>query len=304
MTSISELITSLGVDIAYETPDRIRARCPLHVMRKGHESRHPDTFSVCAHRGTYWCHTCHAKGGITDLLNALGVPLSVLWSVDIAPTAPRDSSVSTTPAITPADVSIYLEYPLPPREELARRHITPKAADRYGIRYDGRSIVIPVTTLTAMGEEIHGFQYKSPSGVYSTKGLATGSYLFGLPLVEWLSLKLPVIVVESPLDVVRWWSLFGSDAPALPVATFGAHLTTRQAELLRPYNVVMAFDNDEAGEAATDAYLSKHPGHRFDYFDSSAKDIGEMTNTELRLLVECQSALWNPNNQPTDRTMS
>jgi DNA primase len=93
------------------------------------------------------------------------------------------------------------------------------------------------------------------------------------------------ILVESPLDVVRFASIY--DSPQA-VASFGAHVSDVQLDILTSIadRVVVAMDNDEAGHMANQSIYKRIPTPRrgilwWNYKNTKAKDIGDMTDDEI-----------------------
>ena len=86
--------------------------------------------------------------------------------------------------------------------------------------------------------------FRSESIVYSK-----GNHLYGLNLVNKLSDRKKIILVEGYMDVI---SLF-SKGLNFVVASLGTALTERQAKLLKRYgeNVYICYDSDQAGIEAT-----------------------------------------------------
>jgi len=91
-----------------------------------------------------------------------------------------------------------------------------------------------------------------------------------------------MIVVESPLDVVRLSSIGISGG----VATYGVHISNAQLKIIREADeIVFALDNDEAGRAASKKLLEltrplNFEAWFFDYSQTDRKDIGGMSRAE------------------------
>jgi DNA primase len=118
-------------------------------------------------------------------------------------------------------------------------------------------------------------------------GVQKSTTLFGVKT----QLEDVAIVLESPLDCLRVHSAGFPGA----VATFGAIVSEAQVRLIRASaKVIAAFDNpnvDAAGKKASDqmrAYASKYGINLFffNYGDSQKKDLGDMTNEEIRWGIE------------------
>jgi DNA primase len=94
-----------------------------------------------------------------------------------------------------------------------------------------------------------------------------------------------MIVVESPLDVVRLASLGIMGG----VATYGALISMSQLIYLRGADrLIFALDNDDAGKNASKAMLNTCREYNmeawfFNYNHTDMKDIGGMSLDEVRL---------------------
>ena len=92
-----------------------------------------------------------------------------------------------------------------------------------------------------------------------------------------------MIVVESPLDVVRLASLGISGG----VSTYGAMISKEQINLIREADeVLFALDNDEAGQLASKKMLDLSftlgfEAWFFDYSGTDMKDVGGMSKNEV-----------------------
>ena len=92
-----------------------------------------------------------------------------------------------------------------------------------------------------------------------------------------------VIVVESPLDVVRLDSVGITGG----VAVFGAIISNQQVKLIKSAKqIFMAMDNDEAGKKSSVQMLklAKEKGFEvwfFNYDGIDVKDVGAMSKSEI-----------------------
>ena len=113
----------------------------------------------------------------------------------------------------------------------------------------------------------------------NTPGLPKSKILFNLHRIK---MSKTVYVVESSFDAIRL------DQVGFPaVATLGANVSSSQIELLKRYfnNIVLVADNDEAGQIMSDK-LSEKLGNLVTVIqpDKKYKDIGDMTDEEIKLL--------------------
>jgi 5S rRNA maturation endonuclease (ribonuclease M5) len=189
------------------------------------------------------------------------------------------------------DHQMYLHYEEVPQKRLASRGITSEAARAYGIRWnaDKRSWIIPIVSSEG---ELLGWQEKGTDYVYNhPTGVKKGDTLFGIERFK----SQTAILVESPLDVVRFASSFDG---MQCLGTFGAQITKKQLQLVYSVvdRVIVAMDNDEAGIASAkkifkDMPLLKGGVYWLKYSHTDAKDIGEMSDTEIEKAIAGASVI-------------
>lgn len=95
-----------------------------------------------------------------------------------------------------------------------------------------------------------------------------------------------LLLVESPLDV-PWCHMAGLADNCDIGAMFGATLTKEQERIAQTYKyVILAFDNDSAGEQGQGSAIARLLGHTQIYtFDSfEKKDLGQCTLEEVQAL--------------------
>jgi DNA primase len=88
-----------------------------------------------------------------------------------------------------------------------------------------------------------------------------------------------MIVVESPLDVVRLESIGVTGA----VSTYGSMISNTQLELIKEADeIVFALDNDESGMNSTKKMLEQNfEAWYFNYSNTDMKDVGAMSRLEI-----------------------
>jgi len=146
-------------------------------------------------------------------------------------------------------------------------------------------VLVPIITRSgkvvgASGRKIRG---DGPKWMHIPKGISTDQNLFNINFVE--PKNSTVILVEGPIDVLKLESANIHNS----LAIFGSSLTDGQRQLLdelKIENIVLAFDNDKAGEKATKTIGRILKEHSYNvkrlYFDEKYKDIGEMPLFLLR----------------------
>jgi DNA primase len=234
----------LGVDVRRSNGREISGCCPVHEKRTGRADGSP-SWSMNAETGLWICHSCGAKGTLASLVSELtGNPDSVaavnqlLIETGINRlTAPE--RVEYKPEV---DWVSYSRYEHPPLSEIVKRNLDPDVALAHGVKWNviKKAWVIPIVSPLGelMGWQEKGYNYfnNEPTGV---KKSAT---LFGIERFQ----SRTAVLVESPLDVVRFASSFGG---MQALASFGAHVSKEQMTLLSTVadRVIIALDHDKAG---------------------------------------------------------
>jgi hypothetical protein len=180
------------------------------------------------------------------------------------------------------DWTDYARFAPVPDKMLELRNLDKTTAHRYGIRWDthNNSWITPI--VSSMGA-LMGWQAKKQGWFRNhPEGVKRGTTLFGIERVEYST----GLLVESPLDVVRFHSVVPTGVSA--VASFGASVTNDQINLLvdRFDHLILAMDNDETGQLATDRLRSLLPSFRrglfFWRYPDTAKDIGDLSDQEIK----------------------
>jgi len=290
-TDLSDLLTAIGIDVV-KAGQEIKARCPVHVKRTGKEDNNP-SFYINAESGLWLCYSCGAKGNLPHLISEMtGMhsedPEIALMIMNHGVNQLETVKWEKVPTI---DNSMYFHYTDVPAKYLRSRNITPQAAREYGVRWneDNGSWIIPIISPEG---ELLGWQEKATSFVKNhPKGIKMRHTLFG---IERLSSK-TVVLVESPLDVIRFASSFDG---MQCLASFGASITQEQLRLLFGVadKVIVALDNDKAGiNSAKQIFKSmpliKQGIHWLHYKHTSAKDIGDMTDEEVEVAISNASVI-------------
>jgi hypothetical protein len=270
--------------------DELTAACPMHLQRTGREDAHP-SWSVNVITGLFNCFSCGYKGSIITLIADIkGVDFDTAKTLTIKP-----DLVTSLARVPGAD--IYVPRPAimsetrlagfnePPKWARHRRQLSAAACDLYGVKWDYRNELWITPIRDPYHGHLMGWQEKSetervfrnyPTNVKKSRSL------FGYDVFTGGRL----IVVESPLDAVRLASAGVTGA----VSTYGAHLSLAQIALMSAAEeTIFALDNpfiDPAGKRAALFMLSASKGilrnvRFFDYSQTTAKDPGDMTLTEI-----------------------
>lgn len=301
------VLYKLDVDIAITRGDEVLGICPGHELRTGARDNNP-SWSINIETGVHHCFSCGYKGNLITLV-AEQLEFKTEWGrLDL------DAAKSWLNANTAIDLELiakqmeevkssYIAIPKPvemsearlgvytsdiPEWALAARKLTADSCKRYTVRWDTENSawILPIRDYET--NKLIGWQEKGqvlrhfknrPTGVLkSSTVFNSGNYP-----------TLPFIVVESPLDAVR----LDSAGFIGGVATFGASVSPAQMNIIRSNatDIIFAFDNDAAGQTASLRMLdlSRKTGFEckfFNYGDSEAKDIGDMSDDEISYGLE------------------
>lgn len=285
---MEETLDGLGIKVVGTRGWEVQAECPGHEERTGHKDRNPSWY-INADSGAHICFSCGFKGSLYSLVAYVrGVPLDQAtdWANTnlnlvarlMRLTEPEKELQEETVRVTESMLSAFIDVP---DDALKARGLTREAADLYNIRWDRHrnNWIIPVRNLTG---QLIGWQEKGFSNRYFNnhpKGMKKGKALFGYEQYK----SGDMIVVESPLDVVRLASIGITGG----VATFGCSISTEQLSAIRGADrVIFALDNDEAGKIASRDLFSrcrelKTEAWFFNYGEIDVKDVGAMSKAEV-----------------------
>jgi 5S rRNA maturation endonuclease (ribonuclease M5) len=284
ITSIAEVLANLGIELTRSGGAEIVGRCPVHIKRVGKADNSP-SWSMNAETGLWICFSCGAKGTLSSLIAEL------TGSFEDTMTAHRLLMESGMRQLTSperveykpdVDWLAYNKFENVPEKVSARRNLDPDVVRSYGVKWNGEKKALVIPIVSAEGELL-GWQEKGNGWFNNVPvGVKKSVTLFGIERFH----SKTAVLVESPLDVVRFASSF-SGMQAL--ATFGAFVSKEQLRLIPEVadRVIIAMDNDKAGISSAKALLKHMPrlkGGMFwlDYSKApDAKDIGEMTDEQI-----------------------
>jgi len=284
---LTEVLTGLGIEIKRIQSDEINGRCPVHHLTKGRESSRYSWY-MNSETGLWYCFSCGARGNLSMLVSQLTTDPSALWQIQshlIHSGLRRLTEVEQEVTVhrEPVDWVHYAKFSPAPDGLLKLRKLDKEVATRYGIRWDSdnKATVIPI--VSPLGE-LWGWQLKKHGWVRNQpEGVHKGMTLFGIERSH-----SPIgLLLESPLDVVRFHSVYSGDDISA-VASFGANVSEHQANLLadRFDGLILAFDNDHAGALETSRLSRSLPSFRkrvkyWRYIDSDIKDLGDMSDFQI-----------------------
>jgi len=296
---IYPLLQSLHIEVVGESGGNLQGRCPVHVQEVGHPDRHPSWY-ILAETGAWICFSCGAKGSLVDLVTRL-LDLSV-WDaqsyIQEYGASLDDLEALETPAPKtepPPPWNAAREFAIldtPPEWALRARHITPEGSAKYDLRWITQEKLWVLPLFHPTTQVLRGWQEKGQKHPWVRNrpvGIRKKEFLFGYreAVKEAASEgSRPVVVVESPLDVVYL-------APhlshmALFVATLGSSVSESQFYLIRSLGdrVIWAFDRDEAGFLATEKAVDEFAPYISSWVfryprGKSGKDPGELRLEEV-----------------------
>lgn len=276
-SNYSQLIlnTLSSYDVHDDGDGDYRARCP-HMS--GSKNRRGFRINK---RGSWICYTCGARGDIIALLMQVN-HLSFKQAKDLAgdesshtrmldvsllPPIPSYEERFSPPPYTylrDASIAVFTEV-LP--VYLLQRGFSASVLRKYEIGYDEQrhKIVIPVRDVN---KRIVGLTYridydrdKEQPSKYWHDNLDKAAHLYGLHM--WVGVRRRVMcVTEGQLDTCRLHQL-----GLASVGIMGSDISSKQVALLVKYakvdRIVLAFDNDDPGRAATRRAIKAFSGTRF-----------------------------------------
>jgi len=291
----------LGIEVSQRN-NELLGLCPMHLERTGRPDSNP-SWSMNADTGVHHCFSCGYKGTLITLVaeinefetqwGRLDFEAAKDWlrqnievNFELLAKQLEEAKNFYVPMSKPIEMSearlaVFTE---PPQWALDARGLSAEACEYHGVVWEPTQEAWITPIRTPYTGKLMGWQEKGqrnrffrnrPTGVQKSKTLFGFEKYAGGTMV----------VVESPLDVVKLRSLGVSDG----VATFGASFSQDQVDLLRTADIlVIAFDNpklDAAGMKASQAMLelTKKQGFECKFFNyqTESKDIGDMELDEI-----------------------
>lgn len=286
-------LKSLGIEVINVRGSELQAHCPAHKARTGKDDSNPSWW-INAETGQHICFSCNFKGGfytlishtqgidfesVKDWLGSTDVLLKRFKSITEEPKHPIEEPTFITESMLSAFVN-------PPEEALLSRGLTAHAAYYYQVLWDHRkeNWILPIRDLNGKllgwqekGYKTRYFNNQPPKMKKSVALFGYQKYISG-----------DMIVVESPLDAVRLFSLGFTGG----VATMGALVSQTQLNAIRGADrIIFAMDNDQAGKSSSMELFNKCremgiEAWFFDYRHTDMKDVGAMSLDEVRSGLE------------------
>lgn len=284
----------LGIEVINTRGDEVLGHCPAHLERTGKEDNNPSWY-INADSGVHNCFSCGYKGNLYSLIayvQGIDYDKAKDWADSVEGMTARFNRITAKDkakeVFEPVRIteSMLSAFSTPPDYALQARGLATSAVKTYDLRWDekNKNWIIPVRD--PLTDKLIGWQEKGYDHRYFNNkpaGMKKGESLFGYSEVvtNW------VIVVESPLDVVRLASLGYTG-----VATFGTSVSSMQFNLIRGFDkIIFAMDNDTAGRAASSDMLKRCEDMGveawfFNYGTSDVKDVGGMSLEEVNYGIE------------------
>jgi len=289
-------LDALGIEYVDSRGSEIQGFCPGHIERVGHADNNPSWYINCD-TGAHICFSCQYKGSLYSLiayvnqfyaeeggydferakawLNEGG---ELLEAFERAISKPKETFEELV-YVSEASLAAFVE---PPIHALKSRGLTPEAAAHHQVLWDARreNWIIPIRNV--YNGSLIGWQEKGFSGRYFKNcptGVKKSNALFGFDRYTGGDM----IVVESPLDVVRLTSIGITGG----VSTYGSMISDQQLKNIKfADRIIFALDSDEAGLTSSLKMLkaSQDSGFEswfFEYADIDVKDVGGMSKTEV-----------------------
>ncbi len=291
---VESALIELGVDEYKADSEEIIARCPAHFERTGKPDRRA-SWSVNTESGKHWCFSCGFGGSFCSLVRFFHKELTVCEAEEWVRTRgsfertkrlvrewENPTKVDTSKVINEASLALYTP---PPPEALESRGLCRESAEHYGVLWEPStdSWIIPIRDPET--NQLWGWQEKSKRFFKNQPyGVKKSNTLFGLPPKN---LGHTLMLVESPLDVLRCNGVGINTMMISAVASYGSAFSKTQMELICDHTdtLIVAMDNDRAGDLACEQirlnYTKRLKLFYYNYGTSPAKDVGEQSKEEI-----------------------
>lgn len=301
---VESALLRLGIEVD-QRGDELLGLCPMHLERTGKSDSNP-SWSMNSETGVHHCFSCGYKGTLLTLVaevkdfntqwDRLDFDAAKDWlrsnievnfellakQLDEA----KEAYIPVQRLLEMSEARLAVFDDIPPQWALDARDLSADACVTHRVKWDTKQNAWITPIRNPENHSLLGWQEKGQSNRYFRNrpaGVEKSRTLFGLDVWKGGSM----IVVESPLDVVRLSSL------GVPggVSTYGASISETQKQYMRQAEkLIIAFDNaimDSAGLKASQDMLAygKKTGlecYFFDYGKSEYKDIGDMPEQEIR----------------------
>jgi DNA primase len=300
---VENALLRLGIEVD-QRGDELLGLCPMHLERTGKSDSNP-SWSMNSETGVHHCFSCGYKGTLLTLVaevkdfntqwDRLDFDAAKEWlrsnievNFELLSKQLEEAKEAYIPVqrlLEMSEARLAVFESVPPQWALDARSLTVDACVIHRVKWDVRQNAWITPIRNPDTHALLGWQEKGQTNRYFRNrptGVEKSKTLFGLDVWSGGSM----IVVESPLDVVRLSSL----GIAGGVSTYGASISEIQKQHMRQAEkLIIAFDNaiiDSAGLKASQDMLAygKKTGlecYFFNYGKSGHKDIGDMPEQEI-----------------------
>jgi len=283
---MEENLSALGLEVIDSRGYEINTYCAAHESRTGHIDHNP-SFWINADSTAFICFSCGWKGNLYSLVTYITGAAPTESNSNVSALSARFNRVIREKKPVIEDPVIMSESMLSaftevPEYALTARGLTATSCYAHGVLWDDRNKNWITVIRDPINNKLLGWQEKGFDRRYFKNvpsGVKKSNALFGYEFYRGGEM----IVVESPLDVVRLSSIgiLGG------VSTFGAMVSEVQFNIIRGADrIIFAMDNDDAGRASSMSllYKAREMGVEckfLNYGDLDVKDVGAMSKSEV-----------------------
>ena len=295
LEEMENVLERLEIEVVQTRGSEILALCPGHKEITGKEDRHPSWW-INSDTGAHICFSCGYKGslfaliayvkGFKDANGLLDYADAKDWlylsfdNLSFGEDEEEDEPVFKE--VTEMGESRLALFTPPPAHALKARGFSAEAAAKHEMLWDPPHSNWITVIRDPFSNALLGWQEKGFSRRYFKNyppGVQKSTTLFGYNQYRGGQM----IVVESPLDVVRLTSVGIKGG----VSTYGSMISNAQLSLIREADeIIFALDNDESGIASSKSMIENSIKHGFEarffnYAHTEMKDVGGMSRSEI-----------------------
>jgi 5S rRNA maturation endonuclease (ribonuclease M5) len=292
LEEMETVLRRLNIEPVNARGSEVLALCPGHKEITGKEDRSPSWW-INSETGAHICFSCGFKGnlwsliataqGLRDANGFLDYADAKDWLYLSFDNLQLGTQEIEEPEIVFKEVTTITEsrlalFTYPPQHALTARGFTIQAAEKHQLLWDTVHSNWISVIRDPYSNKLLGWQEKGFSRRYFRNyptGVEKSTTLFGFNRYTGGRM----IVVESPLDVVRLESIGVTGG----VSTYGSIISNAQLELIKEADeIVFALDNDESGMSSSKKMLDHTFEARFfNYSHTEMKDVGAMSRLEI-----------------------
>lgn len=292
LEQMEQVLRRLNIEPVNARGSEVLALCPGHKEITGKEDRSPSWW-INAETGAHICFSCGFKGSLFSLIATVQGYKDPNGFLDYADAkdwlylsfdniqigmAEEEEQEPVFKEVTLITESRLALFTYPPQHALTARGFTIQAAEKHQLLWDTVHSNWISVIRDPYSNKLLGWQEKGFSRRYFRNypvGVEKSTTLFGYNRYTGGRM----IVVESPLDVVRLESIGVTGA----VSTYGSMISNTQLELIKGADeILFALDNDESGLNSSRRMLEQpFEARYFNYGHTDMKDVGAMSRLEI-----------------------